>query len=98
MQGHSSKSFKILHQDFPPLNTVVTNAWAKCRRDAEECGDLPKDTLCLSDFEASVGISILKFGSSAAHVGRKSAIEHKIFGRTETWREKDTATAKRCLT
>ena len=47
------------------------------RRDAEECGDLPTDILCLYDFKASVGMSLLKVGSSAAHVGRKSAIEHR---------------------
>ena len=56
---------------------MVTNAWAKYRRDAEECGDLPTDILCLYDFKASVGMSLLKVGSSAAHVGRKSAIEHR---------------------
>ena len=63
--------------------------------DAEQCGDLPKDLSSLYDFKPSLVMSALKVGSSAAHVGRKSAIEHSYLEKQETWREKDTAAVKR---
>ena len=74
---------------------MVTNVWAKYRRD-EECGELAENIFCLYHFKASVGMSLLKAGSSVAHVGRKSAIEHRYFEKRKLGGKRNTTTAKRC--
>ena len=73
-QSRSRYYLKILHHF---LNIMVTYSWSKYRRYAEVCDELHKEVLSLYEFKAAVGKSLLNVGTSASHVGRKSAIEHR---------------------